>query len=727
MTGIRRKSAAFGFSLLLSLIALMLTDLKTASIAAALLITANAVLFFLRKQTAYYLLVVTTAFTSAALLLTAANTWEYDPSLRLPEKNITVTGTVADYPRRTEDSQSVVLKRCVIDGEETKLSVRVYFSDGSAPLPEDTVSLTATTLSLPSGLHSRFFYHTLSNGVWLNAYARNGLQIQTKEKRSVLFAIQKLRKQVKDRFPDYMNDDLAAVSAAILTGDQSDIPPEIRDDFRKSGISHLFAVSGMHLSVWSGVIFYLLRRRSRIRVLPNLLVLCFILFYTAFTGFSPSVIRAGIMLSLMCIANMIRRHADPLNSLGAAVAGMLLFNPWLAGNVSFLLSVSATFAIVGLFPLLWNKEPPSDGAVKSMLFSKKEAVLLTVTVMFSTIPFAAYFFGYVAVLSPVTGLVCTPLAEMMMIFSAVGSLLPGGFFLTGWSYTIAAALTNAIVKITAFTGSLEFAIFPLRESYITVCFIVSAALLLLLHFRLKASRRAILHTLLALWAGALLTGIILTGTTADDYTLYLPDAGNATLITVVSGTGSRSLVLGCGGDYAAFSDAKDFLQAKTAFSPDVVAIPRNGKPENRNLRHLLREMPPTNLIVSTETEPTPQMPDQLYRTDRLDTDIFEELRLSYETTPEFCAGVMAINGQKIVFCLYPASDFSNADERYLTGDVLLCRGAIPPTLDAGRFTSVIVMTDKSGSALRLPQNAVSTADTGGYQLTVRRDPSRGKP
>ena len=719
MTGIRRKSAAFGFSLLLSLIALMLTDVKLSYFTVPPLIVLTALLLLLRRPAAYHLLTMTAAFVIAALLLTGANKLYYEPSHRFLAKNAAVSGKVSDYPGFSGSSQSVVLKKCVIDGVKTGFSVKVYYSGNSAPLPEDTVSFTASELSLVPGLHSRFFYHTLSNGVWLNAFARDGLHVESKEKRSILFAIQTLRKRVKERFPTYMSDDLAAVSSAIITGDQSDIPAEIRDNFRKSGISHLFAVSGMHLALWTGIIYFVLRKRSRIRLLPNLLVLCFIWFYAAFTGFSPSVVRAGIMLSLLCAANMIRRHADPLNSLGAAAALMLLGNPWLAGNVSFLLSVTATFAIVGLFPVLWEKPPYIEKAVKGFLLSKKEAILLTVTVIFATLPVAAYFFGYVAVLAPLTTLLCTPLSEMMMIFSALGSVLPGRLFLTRGVYTVAASLTNAIVKITSFTGNLEFAIFPLREQYISVWFFISSAVLLLLRFRLKVSRAAVLNTMLALWSAAMLTGIILSGATADDYTLYIPEAGNATLIGVTSGTGSRSLVLGGGGDYPSFSDLKDHLQAKTAFTADVVVIPRTGRPETENLPNLLRDIRPEHLILPAGAEQSLYSAGDVRKTDSFDAALFEELRLSYETKPDFCAGTMVINGKKIVFCLYPASDFTGKDERYLSGELLICRGRIPPTLDADRFGSVIVMTDKPGALLSLPPNAVSTADTGGYTMVFR--------
>ena len=718
MTGIRRKSAAFGFSLLLSLVFLMLAGVNASLFAAPALIAVAAVLLAMRRPSGIYALTAAAAFCAAALLLAAADGLTYEPSLRFTGKNVSLTGTVAEFPQDHPASQSVVLKHCEIDGKPTKYAVTVYFTDGSAPQPEDTVSVTASEVFCSAKRDSRFFYHTLSNGTWLSAFAVGGIRISEPESRSPLFRLKELRRYVTDKAKAYMSADLAAVSTAIVTGDRAEIPDEIQTSFRKSGISHLFAVSGMHLSLWTGLLFALLQKRSRVRLIPNLLALAFIWLYAAFTGFSPSVIRAGIMLSLLCVAGVIRKHADPLNSLGLAAAVMLTVNPWLAGNVSFLLSFTATFAIVGIFPLFGERKY-SRKIIKNELLSKKEELLLGVTVLFATLPCSAYFFGYLPALAPVMSLLCTPIAVLMMVSSAVGAALPGGWLLTRWVYTVSAALTNAIVKLTEKAAALEFTILPLRETYIAVWFAVAVAVLLLLRFWKKSSPAALLNTLLAIGAAALATGLIFTAATAKDYTLMIPDAGNGTMISVVSGTGARSLVLGCGGDYEAFAETKDFLQSKTAFSPDFAVVPRAGKPETENLANLLKALPPDNLILPAGMDTVKGAPENTFRRDVFSEQLFDGLDLEYETAEDFCAGVMTVNGLKAVFCLYPSSDFTDRDGKYLFGDYLICRGAIPDTLNAANFGTVIVLTDKPAETLRLPPNAVSTADTGGYRLLFK--------
>ncbi len=718
MTGVRRLSAVLGCSLLLSLTGLMLTGVRAAYVAVPAVLVLAAVQLVRRKNSGLWLLTVAVSLTAASLLLAGFDTLRYDPSLRYMGEDISLTGTVADFPKNHPASRSVVLRRCVIGGEPTDYSVLIYFSDGSAPEPGDTVAATASEVFSSAQPDSRFFYHTLSGGVWLSAFTSGPLTVEPPEKRPILYYVKLLRRRLKEKAEANMPPELAAVSAAIVTGDRSEIPDGITDNFRKSGVSHLFAVSGMHLSLWTGLLFAVMRKRSRIRVLPNLLALAFIWFYAAFTAFSPSVIRAGIMLSLICAGGMIRKHADPLNSLGVAALGMLAANPWLAGNVSFLLSFAATYAIVRIFPLLFERQS-AESVVKEKLLSQKEMLLLGVTVLFATLPFAAYFFGYLPALAPVTSLLCAPLAELLMVFSVLGALLPGGFFLTKGVYTVTASLANAIVKLTGVAGSLDFAIFPLRERYVAVWFVISAAALIILKGYKKASRAAVLNTMLALWAAALLTGVIVAGVTANDYTVFLPEAGNATFVSVVSGTGARSLVFGCGGGYDALSDAKDFMQARTAFSPDWLIVPRDKKAENENLASLLERTPPERMVLPEGAHPVRGLPEETYYYNQFDGEPLKNVTLRYETEDDFCGARMEINGTSLVFCLYPGSDFNGRDAAYLSGDYLICRGVIPATLDAGRFGTVIVLSDKPASVLGLPENAISTADTGNITLTIK--------
>ena len=94
----------------------------------------------------------------------------------------------------------------------------------------------------------------------------------------------------------------------------------------------------MHLSIWTGLIFLILRKKAVSKPYVGILLIIFIILFCFFTGLSPSVLRAGIMQISLYLGAIFRKRAEPVNSLGLATAVLLISNPFLAGNVSFLLS-----------------------------------------------------------------------------------------------------------------------------------------------------------------------------------------------------------------------------------------------------------------------------------------------------------------------------------------------------------------------------------------------------
>lgn len=142
---------------------------------------------------------------------------------------------------------------------------------------------------------------------------------------------------------------------AVLTGDSRVISHADRDMFGASGIAHMLAVSGMHVGIiamlasialWPLVLW----RHRRVRILLSVLIVwC----YAFFTGLTPSVVRAGVMITLYMLGRMMQRRSSGFNSLCAAVVIVLAFDPWQLLTVSFQLSFAAVAGIL-LFTDVFN-------------------------------------------------------------------------------------------------------------------------------------------------------------------------------------------------------------------------------------------------------------------------------------------------------------------------------------------------------------------------------------
>lgn len=149
-------------------------------------------------------------------------------------------------------------------------------------------------------------------------------------------------------FDSGLSPDSERLLNAVLLGDTSLITPDQREVYSNAGLSHLLALSGMHVAIIAMILsvalapLYLLRRRRTLTVL----ILTALWVYAAMTGLSPSVVRAVIMATAFAGSMMLQRRPSPFNSLCLAALIILLINPYALPSYGFQLSFSAVAAII---------------------------------------------------------------------------------------------------------------------------------------------------------------------------------------------------------------------------------------------------------------------------------------------------------------------------------------------------------------------------------------------
>lgn len=160
-------------------------------------------------------------------------------------------------------------------------------------------------------------------------------------------------------------------TASLLTSSllgTSDALPEVKEQFRATGLSHLLCVSGFHVAVLCGIIAFLLRPLRLLRrglVVENILLLLAVWFYAALTGLAPSALRAAIMISCFIQSRLLQRDASAFNSLAVSVGVMLFVNPWWVYAPGFQLSVAAVAGIL-VFAGKFNLVPVKHLALRRL-------------------------------------------------------------------------------------------------------------------------------------------------------------------------------------------------------------------------------------------------------------------------------------------------------------------------------------------------------------------------
>ena len=142
----------------------------------------------------------------------------------------------------------------------------------------------------------------------------------------------------------------------ILFGDKGDIAEETYDAFQKNGTAHILAVSGLHVGILYSLLTIFLHGRRRI--VPTLLLFLLLMLYAALAGFSPSVQRAVLMITLHSIAKLLHKRYDLLSAAGTAAILLLVHHPYALFNSGFQLSFLAVMIMAQLLPLFRNLSLP---------------------------------------------------------------------------------------------------------------------------------------------------------------------------------------------------------------------------------------------------------------------------------------------------------------------------------------------------------------------------------
>lgn len=251
-------------------------------------------------------------------------------------------------------------------------------------------------------------YHR-GNGIIFLAYPKSDISVTEGETRSWKGLAASLRRTLTSRIDASFPEDTASFARALLLGDRSGVDYETNTAFKLSGISHIIAVSGLHVSILFALVMLLCGKR---RVLTALVGIPVLLGFAAVVGFTPSITRACLMQILVLLALLFNREYDPPTALAFAVVVMLAADPMVITSVSFQLSVGCMAGIFlfsgkignwmqGLhFWRSWEGKSFRGGLRRWV----SGGVSMTLSAMFFTTPLVAYHFGAVSLVGVLTNL-----------------------------------------------------------------------------------------------------------------------------------------------------------------------------------------------------------------------------------------------------------------------------------------------------------------------------------
>tara|TARA_R110000868_G_scaffold1132_11_gene8673 strand:+ start:180 stop:2405 length:2226 start_codon:yes stop_codon:yes gene_type:complete len=287
--------------------------------------------------------------------------------------------------------------------------------------------------------------------------------------------IARLRSAITARVRDTIGGPAGAVAAALITGEKRAIPKKTVDDLRRAGLSHVLSISGLHMVLFAGSLFWFLRAglaasahlalRYPIKKWAAAAALGGATFYLAISGAGVATQRAYVMIGLMFIAILLDRPAISMRNVALAALIVLLWQPESLLSASFHMSFAAVVALIAFYetPLVQNLLAPNREARRSRWLTPLRyagrhflgIAFTTAVAGFATGAYSAFHFNNIEPYSMVGNLGALPLVSFIVMPAALVALVLMPFGLDGPALWVMGQGIDVMLAVAHFVSSLE--------------------------------------------------------------------------------------------------------------------------------------------------------------------------------------------------------------------------------------------------------------------------------
>lgn len=348
------------------------------------------------------------------------------PALSLSGNTADFSFYITDLPEFRGGRYVYIAKttKILFSGAPQNIKIRIVSDTPIMANAYQIVNANAKLNSIGGGAFNSYGYW--GDGIYLSAYVSE-FNVTNTEVFSPMKLVLPLRNDIIEALVKALKGDLGALSAAFITGDKFYLSNETYNMLKLAGVSHLTAVSGLHLSVIT-VSAHLILKHIGAGVKTRSVTVAFLaLFYVALAGFSSSAVRAGIMVITVFCAEFFNRKADSLNSLGLATL-LICLNPFAVGDCGAVLSVLSVLSLLTVYPylkelfskvfrLLSKRRNHVLYPFKAALSYVLKSVLLSLSVILVTLPAMFLFFSYFTVASLISNVLLVPLGSAATVLS----------------------------------------------------------------------------------------------------------------------------------------------------------------------------------------------------------------------------------------------------------------------------------------------------------------------
>lgn len=409
----------------------------------------------------------------------------YNNIVSVVDKSVEITGIVSERSDFSDDNSSYILDT-KINGYDTKVIVyaETIFDIG------DKISIKGIPYVPENNyLFSQKDYYK-TNGIFLcinaDEYSRINHVVTPNSIASVY------RNYLSSEIDHLAPGREGKLMKALVFGDKSGMDDEVKGYFSRSGISHIISVSGFHLAVVCGIVFYLLKTIKLGKISRFIISELFIFSFAALAGFSFSVVRSGIMMTVFLFGDLIKRRQDVLSSLGTALILLTITMPFAIRNTSLLLSVTGVFGVGVVAPYFTkdvNFGKYIDKPLKTLIYS----AICSLT----TLPFVLLTFREISIISPISNLLLVPLCSIILILGIIIVLTAGVKFISSPLIIVGGIISKFVIYITEILSSISFSTVSFEHDTLVILTFISLSVVAMSFFIFKNRKFTMLTAIIS--------------------------------------------------------------------------------------------------------------------------------------------------------------------------------------------------------------------------------------
>jgi len=395
-----------------------------------------------------------------------------------------ITGKIVRVERTSERRSRLLVRVEKVDGIKPSALPELVRLTGKSPqtklLHGDRITVKARLFPLPSPTRPRGY--DFGRNLWFKGIGGTGFYYGTVKTTGVEAgsgfdlkrSLQEFRGMISRRIFEALPGKAGGVAVALITGDRGRLDKEVTENLRKAGLAHILAISGLHMSLVAGGMFWLVRA---LLALSGPLVLNFSIkkwaavagiltgaFYLVISGASIATQRAFVMLLIMFVAVLVDRPAISMRNLAIAALVIVFLRPEAVFSAGFQMSFMAVVGLIGFYEMArsWRqgsrfgmveRGPVWRWVGKGGGFFLAIATTTIIASIFTGLP-AAYHFNKVAVFSLVGNIFALPIVSLMVMPGAILTILLMPLGLEGLGASVMQLGINLVTNHAQFVAEL---------------------------------------------------------------------------------------------------------------------------------------------------------------------------------------------------------------------------------------------------------------------------------